>query len=168
MEIQGKSNGVHYLARGEGPPVILIHGMAASSRQWDLLSPSLVGAGYSVFALDLQGHGASAKPKELHDYHVEELYSKLDFWIDSLNFNESLLIIGHSVGAYLTLLYTLRNIVRIRGIVLVNPYYSPKQLSFFIRRILRYPRHSIAVLKRIPAWAFDIFFDVKNKNNAGQ
>ena len=67
---------------GDGPPVVLIHGMAASLRQWDYLMPQLAAQGFSAHALDLQGHGDSPKPNNLENYHIEVLYEQLKCWID--------------------------------------------------------------------------------------
>ncbi len=77
-------NGINYRASGEGPPVILIHGMAASLEGWELIRPDLEAAGYQVLALDLPGHGDSLKPKTRSAYHIEEIYNHFVNWICSL------------------------------------------------------------------------------------
>ena len=47
----------NYVKEGDGPPVILIHGLAASLHDWDDLIPELAANGYSAYAPDLLGHG---------------------------------------------------------------------------------------------------------------
>jgi pimeloyl-ACP methyl ester carboxylesterase len=56
-------NGIdlYYETAGEGPPVLLIHGLGSSTRDWDHQIPELAGS-YRVIALDVRGHGRSGKP----------------------------------------------------------------------------------------------------------
>ncbi len=52
---------VGYRMEGEGPAILLIHGIAGSSRAWRYVMPTLA-RHYTVIAPDLIGHGQSAKP----------------------------------------------------------------------------------------------------------
>jgi pimeloyl-ACP methyl ester carboxylesterase len=63
-----KVNGVrlHYLAAGDGPPVILLHGYAQNSHMWRPLIAELSKT-HSVIAPDLRGFGQSAKPAAGYD-----------------------------------------------------------------------------------------------------
>src|SRR4029079_10721978 len=47
---------------GEGPPIVLIHGITGSAEQWTPVMESLA-SDYTVLAPDLLGHGESAKPR---------------------------------------------------------------------------------------------------------
>jgi pimeloyl-ACP methyl ester carboxylesterase len=60
LSIHGHRLGV-YVA-GEGPVVLLVHGMAGSSTTWRRVIPALT-ARFTVIAPDLIGHGASGKPR---------------------------------------------------------------------------------------------------------
>ena len=53
---------VTYRMAGEGPTVVLIHGIAGSSTTWRAVMPALA-EHYTVIAPDLLGHGQSAKPR---------------------------------------------------------------------------------------------------------
>ncbi len=55
---------VNSVRAGEGAPVILAHGLAASLHDWDALLPELAAHEYAGYALDLLGHGESAKPTQ--------------------------------------------------------------------------------------------------------
>jgi pimeloyl-ACP methyl ester carboxylesterase len=44
------------------PSVLLVHGLASNARLWDAVAACLVAAGHPVVAVDLRGHGRSAKP----------------------------------------------------------------------------------------------------------
>ena len=70
---------VGYRRAGQGTPVVLLHGLAGSSRTWKDVMPALAER-HDVIAPDLLGHGESAKP--LGDYslgaHASGLRDLLD------------------------------------------------------------------------------------------
>jgi pimeloyl-ACP methyl ester carboxylesterase len=91
---------VCYRMAGEGPAVVLIHGITSRSGVWVELMEDLVGGGYSVIAPDLFGHGASAKPKG--DYSLGAHASGVRDLIGMLGF-ESATVVGHSLGGGIAL-----------------------------------------------------------------
>ncbi|MCY1341554.1 3-oxoadipate enol-lactonase 2 [compost metagenome] len=54
---------LHYEDFGHGMPVVLVHGLGSSTRDWEYQIPALA-AHYRVIALDVRGHGRSDKPRE--------------------------------------------------------------------------------------------------------
>ena len=52
---------VAYRQAGEGPVVMLVHGITSNSRTWERVMP-LLSRHFTVIAPDLIGHGQSAKP----------------------------------------------------------------------------------------------------------
>jgi pimeloyl-ACP methyl ester carboxylesterase len=75
-------------------PVVLVHGLSDSCRTWNRLAPALA-ADRRVYALDLPGHGRSARPDA--SYHVTWYASFVSEWIRSLRLDDFDLI-GHSLG----------------------------------------------------------------------
>ena len=61
-EIELHGHRVCFRHRGEGPLVVLIHGITGRSDQWDPAIERLI-AEHTVLAPDLLGHGESAKPR---------------------------------------------------------------------------------------------------------
>jgi len=57
-------NGIdlHYERVGEGQPVLFIHGLGSSSRDWEMQVPRF-SKQYQVITFDLRGHGQSEKPR---------------------------------------------------------------------------------------------------------
>lgn len=146
---------VYFETQGDGPPVILIHGMAASLRQWDFLMPQLVTAGFRAYALDLQGHGDSPKPDGAENYHIEVLYDQLTHWIENLGLDGPAIIVGHSLGGYLSLMYALRNPKEVHALVLADPFYSPYQLSPIVRYLAKNPKYGIHLMEALPTRLVD-------------
>ena len=143
---------VHYVQQGTGAPVILIHGLAASLFDWNDLIPELAGAGYAAYALDLLGHGQSYKPEHLNEYTVENVFAHFSAWIDTLQLDEPLILVGHSLGGYLAIQYALRHPERVRALVLADPFYNLSQLPFFLRLYYRYPLLDATLIEQAPEW----------------
>ena len=86
---------VGYRMAGEGPAVVLIHGMAGSSLTWREVMP-LLARSHTVIAPDLPGHGESAKP--LGDYSLGAYASGLrDLIVGALGIEKATLV-GQSLG----------------------------------------------------------------------
>jgi pimeloyl-ACP methyl ester carboxylesterase len=151
----------NYVSQGKGSPVILVHGLAASLHDWDLLLPRLMTAGYTGYALDLLGHGESPKP-EVRAYPVDWLFDHFVQWLDSLNLSEPAVLIGHSLGAYLALEYARRFPSRTRGLVLVNPFYSRDQLPFILRQTNNLPFLRGLSSRKTPGWLLRVMIDISS------
>jgi pimeloyl-ACP methyl ester carboxylesterase len=143
---------VNYVQQGTGAPVILIHGLAASLFDWNDLLPALSGAGYAAYALDLLGHGQSHKPEHLNEYTVENVFAHFSAWIDTLQLDQPLILVGHSLGGYLSIQYALRHPERVRALVLVDPFYSLSQLPLFLRLYYLRPLVSATMIQGAPEW----------------
>jgi pimeloyl-ACP methyl ester carboxylesterase len=50
-----------------GPPFVLVHGLASNARTWDGVGAALTAHGHAAYAVDLRGHGRSAKPDGGYD-----------------------------------------------------------------------------------------------------
>ena len=155
---------VNYVHQGEGEPVLMVHGLAASLHDWDDLLPELEQAGYSGYALDLLGHGESEKPLHTHEYSVENAYADFAAWVDGLALQQPFTLIGHSLGAGLSMLYALRNPQAVRGLVLVNPFYSIHQLPVILQRVFRHQLINTSLIERTPYRLFRFFVDMTSFN----
>ncbi len=152
---------VNFIEHGEGHPVILVHGLAASLHDWDALLPELAAANFHAYALDLLGHGASPKP-DSRSYKTKWVYKHFVHWIDSLQFPEPPILIGHSLGGYLCLRYAIRHPEKVRALVLTNPFYKLEQLPPLLRRTYRRPTINALVVERTPEWIFRWIIDLTN------
>lgn len=94
---------IHYLDRGEGEPVLLIHGYSANARlNWGVSGVTpLLSAKYRVVAIDNRGHGESDKPERVEDYGVNMVEDAVRL-LDHLKI-EKAHVAGYSMGGMITL-----------------------------------------------------------------
>ncbi len=155
---------VNYVRQGHGHPVVLTHGLAASLHDWDDLLPELAAAGFAGYALDLLGHGESEKPAHPREYTIGNTFSHFETWIDSLQPREPMVLIGHSLGGGLSLMYALRHPERVRALVLVNPFYDIAQLPPMIQRVFQRQLINTHLIDRTPYRLFRFLVDVSSFN----
>ena len=87
-------NHVSFLRAGEGPPLLLLHGIAGSYETWAPLIPALADE-FTVIAPDMLGHGSSAKPRG--DYSLGAYAAGARDLLLALGY-ESATVVGHSLG----------------------------------------------------------------------
>ncbi|HEU4849391.1 MAG TPA: alpha/beta hydrolase [Terrimesophilobacter sp.] len=114
---------------GEGPVVVLIHGIASSSVTFEKLVPMLVDR-HRVISIDLLGFGESPSPADA-TYTLEEHVAALTRTIDSLRLREPFVLVGHSMGSLIASRYAATNRRRLTRLVLVSPpiYVSPNAIG---------------------------------------
>lgn len=91
---------LHHDDLGEGPSIVLIHGLASNLRMWDGVAWRLRGSGHRVVACDLRGHGQSPKPDGPYD--VPTVAADVIALIDRLGLGACLLA-GQSYGGTVAL-----------------------------------------------------------------
>ncbi|WP_394847581.1 alpha/beta hydrolase [Pendulispora brunnea] len=84
-------------SKGEGPPVVLLHGFPQNSYTWRKHLPSLADAGFRAIAPDMRGYGLSDKPKAVADYKTERLVADVRELVHSLGY-EKVHLVGHDWG----------------------------------------------------------------------
>jgi pimeloyl-ACP methyl ester carboxylesterase len=117
---------------GEGPVVVLIHGIASSSVTFANLLPLLTDR-YRCISLDLLGFGES--PPGV-DYTIEEHVASIAATIKSLRLRAPFTLVGHSLGSILASRYAARNPARLSHLVMLSPpiYLSPSEVGNPIER----------------------------------
>lgn len=110
-------------AVGEGPPVVLCHGITATRRYVVHGSRALERAGHRVVSYDARGHGESDPAPAERGYGYPELVGDLERVIDQRAGGEQLVLAGHSMGAHTAVAYALRHEERLAGLVVIGPVY---------------------------------------------
>jgi len=96
----------------------------------------------------------------VHDYSIDATFEHFSKWIDSLGRTEPLILIGHSLGGGLSLLYAQRYPERVRGIVLINPFYEMNQLPPVMQKVFRYQLINTSLIERTPYRLFRFLVDM--------
>ncbi len=92
---------LHYLAAGDGEPVILLHGYAETSHMWRPLMAELART-RTVIAPDLRGSGQSSKPQG--GYDKKTMAQDIHALTTSLGFRQ-VEIVGHDIGLMVAYAY---------------------------------------------------------------
>lgn len=110
---------LQYLKAGESPgvPVLLIHGFGGDHTNWMFVQPTLA-EGYTTYALDLPGHGGSAKA--LPEGGIAGLAGVILAFMDALGIERAHLV-GHSLGGGLALYLATEEPDRVASATLVCP-----------------------------------------------
>ena len=111
---------------GEGPPVVLLHGLTATRRYVVMGSTALVRGGHRVIAYDARGHGHSDPAPDPGAYGYGELGADLIAVLDAAGVDRAVLA-GASMGAHTLLWLALQHPGRVAGLVVVTPGYDPEQ-----------------------------------------
>jgi pimeloyl-ACP methyl ester carboxylesterase len=115
-EITLHGHRVAYREAGDGPPIVLIHGITGTSDQWEPAIDQLTG-GHAVLAPDLLGHGESAKPRG--DYSLGAYASAVRDTMVALG-HERATIVGHSLGGGIAMQFAYQYPERCERLVLVS------------------------------------------------
>ena len=119
----GAGGRVHLLEKGEGPPVVLLHGTGNAA---GFLLPLLHELhGVRAIAPDLPGVGLSDPIELPADRYRETAVAWLDRLLDTLGLDATTLV-GHSGGGVWALWYALAHPDRVRRLVLIGPPALPK------------------------------------------
>jgi len=123
---------VGYRMAGKGPVVVLIHGMAGSSRTWlDVMR--LLARDYTVVAPDLLGHGESAKP--MGDYSLGAYASGLrDLLAGALGI-ERATVVGQSLGGGVAMQLAYQHPELCERLVLVGSGGLGREVSWMLRAL---------------------------------
>jgi pimeloyl-ACP methyl ester carboxylesterase len=111
--------GLHIEARGAGPAVVFSHGFGRTGDTWARQADALA-ADHHVVTWDLRGHGRSETPDG--DYTREDALADLAAVVEAAVAESGgpALLVGHSLGGYLSLGHTLARPETVRGLALLS------------------------------------------------
>src|SRR3954465_5091666 len=110
-----------YEEHGEGPKItVLLHGLLLNQRMHEPLARDLAARGDRVVTLDLLGHGASDRPRDMWRYSMPFFAEQVVGLLDHLEADQAL-VLGASLGANTTLEVASAAPERLRGMVIEMP-----------------------------------------------
>jgi pimeloyl-ACP methyl ester carboxylesterase len=106
---------------GEGPPIVLLHGLTATRRYVLHGSLTLARRGHRLVSYDARGHGESSPAPEDQGYGYPELTGDLAAVLAERCPGERPVLCGHSMGCHTAVAYALDNADRVAALVLAGP-----------------------------------------------
>jgi pimeloyl-ACP methyl ester carboxylesterase len=111
IDVEGRATG--YLTAGAGPPILLLHGVGTSAREWSWVLPGLA-RNHLVYAIDLPGYGGSVEPP---DYAPAFTANFISSFLDAVGV-ERVAVIGNSFGGLTAMHLALSEPERVSALVL--------------------------------------------------
>lgn len=109
---------VHHEATGSGPAVLLTHGFAASSHMFASTVADL-STDHTAIVWDMLGHGSSDSPEDPAAYSVTTFLDSMLAILDDVGVEQAVML-GHSLGGYLSLEMAIAHPERTAALVLVD------------------------------------------------
>ncbi|HEV2131575.1 MAG TPA: alpha/beta hydrolase [Longimicrobiaceae bacterium] len=113
---------VRYFEAGEGPAVVLVHGLGVSADYWIRNGPPIAAAGFRLLAPDLPGFGRTEGPEG--GLSIVEQAGALSAWADALALGPASYA-GHSLSCQSVIELAVREPARVRALVLIGPTGDP-------------------------------------------
>lgn len=109
-------------AAGDGPPVVLLHGLTATRRNVVQGSRHLLSRGRRLISYDARGHGESSPAPDPAAYGYADLTADLGAVLDGLVRDRAVLV-GSSMGAATAIRFCLAHPERVAALVQITPAY---------------------------------------------
>lgn len=111
---------VHMLILGEGPPLVLLHGLGGSLMTWQGVADAMARR-HRVILVDLPGHGASSPPDPGGCEYAPEALAKAVADAVAAVSDEPTVVVGHSLGGAVAALVSERAPQLVARVVLIDP-----------------------------------------------
>jgi pimeloyl-ACP methyl ester carboxylesterase len=109
---------IHYEVVGHGPTLLITHGYSAASYMWRKTAEALAGR-FQVVTWDIRGHGRSASPGDPALYSRAAATGDMAAILDAVGAERAILM-GHSLGGYLSLAFHVEHSERVGALVLIG------------------------------------------------
>jgi 3-oxoadipate enol-lactonase len=129
---------VYYEVHGDGKPLILLHGLGSSTRDWQFQLDDFA-ARYQVITLDLRGYGQTDHPRG--PYSIRQMSQDVVALADHLEISNFHLL-GYSMGGAVALQLAVDHSHRVDKLIVVNsqPSFVPagfrQKLEYYMRKIV--------------------------------
>jgi pimeloyl-ACP methyl ester carboxylesterase len=128
-EIELHGHRVRFRYAGEGPALVLVHGITGTWRHWERVMPGLAD-NFTVVAPDLLGHGESAKPRG--DYSLGAFASGIRDLLLYLGHDHAT-VVGHSLGGGIAMQFAYQHPERCERLVLVSSGGLGREVHLLLR-----------------------------------
>jgi pimeloyl-ACP methyl ester carboxylesterase len=108
---------LHYQQIGEGPDVVMVHGITGNLAVWHLHIVPALADRFRILTYDLRGHGYSDTPPT--GYSPDDMATDLADLLDALGLSQ-VTVVGHSYGADVALYFAARYPQRAREVIAIE------------------------------------------------
>jgi len=119
-----KGGRIHWLSKGEGRPVVMIHGLSGNLHNFTYATARPLAADYRVIAVDRPGCGYSTRDRD-DLARIPEQARMIAEFLEKEGI-EKPLIVGHSLGGAVALTLAVNHPERVGGLALVSPLVEPQ------------------------------------------
>ncbi len=109
---------IHYVTRGEGPLVVMIHGFPDYWYTWREQMPAL-SEHFQVVAIDQRGYNESDKPQGVENYTIDKLVADVDAVVKHFN-RDKVIVVGHDWGGIVAWTYAMTLPEKTERLVILN------------------------------------------------
>lgn len=127
---------IHYVASGQGPLVVMVHGFPDYSGSWDHLTPKLNDA-YRIVAMDTRGYNLSGQPEGVENYAMPKLVEDIQAVIKAEGAAKAT-VLGHDWGAVQAWYYAFAHPETLERLIIM----SVPHPALFGRQISQSPENS--------------------------
>jgi epoxide hydrolase 4 len=109
---------IHYVTKGKGPLLVLIHGFPDFHYSWRDQIPELA-KHFQVVAIDQRGYNLSGQPTKVEDYAIEKLIADVDAVVKHFKVKKVSLV-GHDWGGYVAWWFAMAHPEKMDRLVILN------------------------------------------------
>lgn len=129
---------VSYRDTGQGPPLLLIHGLGVPTETWADTIPALA-ASRRVVAFDLPGFGRSSVPEDSAMFTPQAMADFVHRFLSAAGISGPVEVVGHSLGGLIAAQFALTYPQEVSKLVLVDGAGMGRQIPFFARLVVALP-----------------------------
>lgn len=154
---------LHVVERGEGPPVLLVHGLSGQLANFDYGMIAPLARDFRVIAVDRPGAGYSTRaPGAPADLRAQA--DTLAALIDQLGLDQPL-VVGHSLGGAIALALATYHPTRVGGLALIAPLTHPPEV---VSPVFKAMTTQSALVRKLIAWTLLIPMSIRNREQVMQ
>jgi pimeloyl-ACP methyl ester carboxylesterase len=109
---------IHYVTRGSGPLVVLIHGIPGFWYDWRNQMPALA-RHFQVVAIDQRGFNQSDQPEGVENYTIEKLVGDVDAVVRHIG-QQQATVVGHDSGGWISWCYAMAHPDKTSRLIILN------------------------------------------------
>jgi len=125
---------LHYRDEGQGPVIVLLHGVMSSLHTWDGWTAELT-KHYRVIRMDLPGFGLTGPSSSINYYDTPSMVAMLDRVLKQVVGDEPVFLAGNSLGGYLSWNYAVAYPQNVRGMIVIDPVSYQQETPWIISLI---------------------------------